>query len=135
MKTYLISIGVITTVAFSSAGTEKIDKMVSQIQQPRKGVDLKELSSALDPFIAVKKDENTTEIVVPQKREEQFMLNGIVNRKAYINGKWYKEGDEVSGYILKYVGGKGVVLMDSTHIKKLFLHKKQEGLIMIKEGK
>ncbi|MEA3418877.1 MAG: hypothetical protein U9Q90_05705 [Campylobacterota bacterium] len=135
MKKYLISIGVFTTVVFSNVGMGEIDKMVSQIQQPREGIALKELSSGVDPFIAIKKDENITKIVVPQKSEERFTLNGIINRKAYINGKWYVEGDEVSGYILKHVGVKGVVLTDSTHIKRLFLHKKQEGLIMIKEGK
>lgn len=135
MKRYLISIAMITTAVYSGAGTEEIDRMVDQIQKPREGIAQKELSLGSDPFIVFKRDENVTKIIVPAKAEEKLVLNGIVNDKAYINGKWYKEGDEISGYTLKYVGDKGVVLTDSRHIKRLFPHKKRESLIIIKEGK
>jgi len=133
-KIIIISMGVITSFAFSSASTHAIDKMVAQIKKPRQGVAMKELSETPDPFVVLRKDVNITEIVKPKKRVN-LKLGGIVNHRAHINGVWHKEGDDVSGFVLKYVGSKGVVLMDGEHIKRLFLHEKREGIIKMEEGK
>ncbi len=134
MKKLLISFGIMTVAAFSSIATQEIDKMIAKIKEPRKGIELKELSSIPNPFVTVKKDVNITKVFVPKKREENMELGGIVNRKAFINGAWRKEGDDVSGYTLQYVGPKGVVLVDAARIKRLFLHEKIEDIITIKEG-
>ena len=123
-----------TTIVFSSVATQEIDRMIAKIKEPRKGVRLKELSSIPNPFVTVKKDINITRVFVPKKIEANMELGGIVNRKAYINGSWRKEGDDVSGYTLQYVGTRGVVLVDDTRIKRLFLHEKREDIITIKEG-
>ena len=134
MKKVIVGIGCVATLAFSSAAIQTIDKMVAQIKEPRKGIALKELSSTPDPFVAMSKDVNVTEIIVPKVKRKDLVLGGIVNHQAYIDGAWRKEGDVMSGYTLKYVGTRGVVLMDGEHIKRLFLHKKTEGLITMKEG-
>ena len=135
MKRVIAGIGIIITFAFSNAGMQSIDKMVSQIKKPRKGVELKELATTPDPFVTVSQKVNVAEIVKPKKRKRNLTLSGIVNDKAYINGAWYKEGDQVAGYTLKYVGTRGVVLMDEKHIKRLFLHKRREDIIIMKDGK
>lgn len=127
-------IGIVATFAFSDVATQAIDNMVTQIKEPRKGIALKELSSTPDPFVAVKKDANITSIFVPKAKRKDLVLGGIVNHQAYIDGSWHKEDDNISGYTLKYVGTRGVVLVDGEHIKRLFLHKKREGLITMKEG-
>ncbi len=134
MKKLFISLGIVSTVAFSSVATQEIDKMIVQIKEPRKGIELKELSSIPNPFVTVKKDINITKVFVPKRIETNMELGGIVNHKAYINGSWRKEGDDVSGYTLQYVGTRGVVLVDKARIKRLFLHEKIEDIIMIKEG-
>ena len=134
MKKLFISLGIVSTLAFSSVATQEIDKMIIQIKEPRKGIELKELSSIPNPFVTVKKDLNITKVFVPKRIETNMELGGIVNHKAYINGSWRKEGDDVSGYILQYVGTRGVVLVDDTRIKRLFLHEKKEDVITIKEG-
>lgn len=123
-----------TTIVFASVATHEIDKMIAQIKEPRKGIALQELSTISNPFVTLKKDVNITKVFVPKKKEESMALGGIINHKANINGAWYKEGDEVSGYTLQYVGTKGVVLVDATRVKRLFLHEKIEGIITIKEG-
>ncbi len=130
----MISFGILLTMAYSSAATGEIDKMIDQIQKRRVGIDMKVLASTPDPFVVLKKDVNVTRVIIPQRREENFTLGGIVNHRASINGTWYKEGDEVGGYTLNYVGTKGVILVDQTRIKRLFLHNKIEGIITIKEG-
>ena len=134
MKKVLTNFTIITSFALSAGGMQVIDDMVAQIKKPRKGVALDELSSTPDPFVAIKKDVNITEIITPKKKVN-LTLGGIVNNRAYINGAWHKEGDDVSGFVLKYVGTKGVVLMDGEHIKRLFMHKKRESIIKMEEGK
>jgi len=134
MKKLFISFGIVVTVAFSSVATQEIDKMIAEIKKPRKGIALEELSSIPNPFVTVKKDLNITKVFVPKRIEVNMELGGIVNHKAYINGSWRKEGDDVSGYTLQYVGTRGVVLVDEARIKRLFLHEKKEGIITMKEG-
>jgi len=134
MKKLFISFGIVVTVAFSSVATQEIDKMIAEIKKPRKGIALEELSSIPNPFVTVKKDLNITKVFVPKRIEANMELGGIVNHKAYINGSWRKEGDDVSGYTLQYVGTRGVVLVDEARIKRLFLHEKKEGIITMKEG-
>ena len=135
MKKLIISFGFVTSIVCASVAMQEIDKMIAQIKEPRTGIALKELSTIPNPFVTVKKDVNITKVFVPKKKEEKSVLGGIVNRKAYINGAWHKEGDDVAGYTLQYVGAKGVVLVDGARIRRLFLHEKMEGIIMIKEGK
>ena len=114
------------------SAADTIDMMVNKIKEPRKGIELKELSTIPDPFVAVKKDINVTEVIKPKKKIS-LVLGGIMNHTAYINGQWHKEGDEISGFILRYVGTKGVVLVDEEHIKRLFLHEKKDGIIKMEE--
>ena len=56
-----------------------------------------------------------------------------MNGKAYINESWKSIDETVMGYTLKFVGKKGVVLRSGNNIKKLFLHKKRDNLIMLEE--
>ncbi|MEA3492596.1 MAG: hypothetical protein U9R27_11920 [Campylobacterota bacterium] len=135
MKRLILSAGVLTAFLFGSVASDEIDKMVVLIKARREGIALKELSSTLNPFVTLKKDINETKVYVPEKKDDKIILNGIVNNKAYINGKWHKEGDEIAGYTLKHIGTKGVVLADDSRVKKVFLRKKSEGIIMMKEGK
>ena len=133
MKRAILTIGFIATFACSDVATQAIDNMVTQIKKPRKGIALKKLSSTPDPFVVVKKDINVTNIIVPKAKRKDLVLGGIVNHQAYIDGAWHKEDDNISGYTLKYVGTRGVVLVDGEHIKRLFLHKKREELVTMKE--
>ncbi len=133
MKKIVISFVIMSTIAFSSAITDNIDDMVDKIRERRVGIDMKELSSTPDPFVMVSKVD-VTKVVAPRKKDENIELAGIVNQKAFLNGKWCKVGDEVGGYTLNYIGRKGVVLVDGKRIKKLFSNKKIKGIITIKEG-
>ncbi len=135
MKKLILSVGMLTTFLLGSVASEEIDKMVVLIKAPREGIALKELSSTLNPFVTLRKDVNETKVYVPEKKDDKIILNGIVNNKAYINGAWHKEGDEIAGYTLKYIGTKGVVLTDDTRVKKVLLRKKSKDIIMMKEGK
>ncbi len=134
MKKHIISLGVMSSILFANVAIEEIDNMVDEIKAPRKGVALKELSSTLNPFVALQKETNNTVKSVTKKVYAKLTLSGIMNNKAYINGEWHNEGDSVSDYNLTHIGRRGVVLVKKNTIKKLFLHKR-DGIIKMKDGK
>ena len=142
MKRFLLLsyIGLLTSLAYAvDLGVNQITMMVEKIHQRRVGVDLPTLEHINVPFVRVeKKDDNTTELVVATKRKETkekpLELHGILGKRAFINGKWYKEKDKVRGFELVYVGKNGVVLKNDKRIKTLFLIKKQsESLLKFNE--
>jgi len=98
---------------------------IKKIREERPSVSLKKLETTKEPFAIIKKKENKKVIVVPDEviAESTFMLDGIMNKTAYINGDWYKIGDVIDGYTIGYIGKKGVVLRKDNDIKKVFVHK------------
>ena len=113
---------------------EQIKTMVNQIHQQREGVKLETLEQTKEPFIRIVENNESVEIVIPEiEQQVKLSLHAIMNGKAYINDSWKKKGDVVLGYELVYVGKNGVVLRNENQIKKLFLHKKKNDIIMTKE--
>ena len=134
MKKVVIGIGLVAIFLRADVVQQNIRKMVLEIKSPRKSIALEQLSSVPDPFIEAKKDDNKTKMVVVKKKELDISLSGIINKKAYINGSWYKEGDKISSYTLEYVGTKGIVLVDGEQIRRIFLQKKNKLLILTEKG-
>jgi len=100
------------------------DMKIDKIKKEREGINKEVLKNTKEPFAVVKITEKKKEMIVPDivvEEEKTFSLNAIMNKRAYINGNWQKEGDVIEGYTLKYVGNKGVVLRKDNEIKKVFL--------------
>lgn len=136
MRRLLIGIIVGSTIVSADLTTEQIEMMVKQIHQKRKGLNTIVFEQIKEPFVKRAESNTTTEIVpVAQEPEEKIELHAILNKKVFIGDRWYKEGDEVGGYRLVYVGKHGIVLKNKNNIKKVFLKKMKRGLIMTKERK
>lgn len=140
MKKIFICFVIITTVVFSTAATQEIDKMINDIKKPRQSLDMKELEQVKDPFIVAEMDTGASEIIIAKLKKPvpKFSLSAIINNKAHINGDWYEKGGTVLGYSLAHVGIRGVVLTFEKKIVKVFLpekiHKNDE-IIKIEGGK
>jgi len=101
-----------------------VDEQVEAIKPPRKGISIKDISKLKDPFIFLHKKKTkrrvrssykrysskTTSYKQVQRHSSQLSLEAILNRSALINGKWYKEGEEVQGYKLQKVNLQSVFL-------------------------
>ncbi len=114
-----------------SVSVEDIKMMVNKIRAPRVGVDMKQLSYTENPFITVTKDANKTTTVIfkPKRVELNVELDGILNNKVSINGKWMKIGDMVGDYNITYVENGVVTLKrDNNDTKKLFVYKKKNNI-------
>lgn len=125
----------ITSSIYADLSMDQIRDMVQKIHDKREGINLETLSQTREPFVRLQEENNVTTFVIPMEKENtKLSLNAILNKAAYINGEWKGIDDNISGYTVKYIGKKGVVLRNDNQIKKLFLHKERENFITIKEG-
>ncbi|MDQ7047452.1 MAG: hypothetical protein Q9M39_07470 [Sulfurovum sp.] len=134
MKKILLSLIGLSVFLNATISVEKIEKMVLEIHEKRKGIDLDTLNSTKEPFIIIENNVTILEVdKVVVKKEAKLILHSIMNGKAYINDSWSSLDDVVMGYTLKFVGKKGVVLRNGNNIKKLYLRKKRDNFIKLKE--
>ncbi|MEA1953301.1 MAG: hypothetical protein U9O24_02790 [Campylobacterota bacterium] len=117
---------------YADLTVDEIEKMISTIHLKRVGVQLSKLETTKEPFVRLEEENNVTRFVTPTKTVK-LKLHGIVNGKAYINNSWYDVNASVMGYELKHIGKNGVVLRNGNNIKKLFLKKKRDTLIILEE--
>jgi len=132
MRKFLFIIPLLTVMLSADLSVSQIEKMISTIHLKREGVKLSKLETTKEPFIRFKKENNITKFVTPSKTVN-LKLHAVVNGKAYINRMWYDINSSVMGYKLKYIGKRGVVLRNGNNIKKLFLKKKRDNLILLEE--
>ena len=131
----IIVIALLSVSVQAELSVVQIEKMVKQIHEKRKGIDLLTLDSTKEPFVRLEEDNNITVYVKPKKSEDvKISLHAIMRGKAYINNKWKDLNETVMGYTLMYIGKKGVVLRNGNQIKKLFLHENKNNLIKL-EGR
>ncbi len=136
MKRMLIIVPLSLTLAVADLSVKQIETMVQKIHLKREGIALTTLDQTKEPFIRIKKEENKPVVVeLPSQMDEDvnFSLHAIMGGKAYINDGWKKVGDVVMGYTVKYIGKRGVVLQNGTTIKKLFVGKPKEQLLILDE--
>ena len=136
MKNIIIIVGLLTSNIYADLSMDQIRTMVKKIHDKREGISIDTLAKTQEPFVRLERTENNvTAYVMPVTENEVLSLNAIVNKSAYINDQWRSIDDNIGGFILKYVGEKGVVLRNDNQIKKLFLHERRDSFIQIKEGK
>ena len=136
MKRVLILVPLSLTLTMADLSVKQIETMVQKIHLKREGIALETLEQTKEPFIRIRKEENKPVLIeLPSQMEEdvKFSLHAIMGGKAYINDGWKKVGDVVMGYTVKYIGKRGVVLQNGTTIKKLFVGKPKEQLLILDE--
>jgi len=136
MKKLFLFLFAFTIVLQADLSVKQIEEMVNKIHQEREGVRLETLEDTKEPFVRLQEENNVSIFVIPIAKsieEAKLVLHAIVNGKAFINDSWLKDGDNILGYELKYIGKKGVVLRNENHIKKLFLRKEKDSFIKLEE--
>ena len=136
MKNILILLFILTLFSNADLSVQQIQEMVNKIHEKREGVKLETLENTKEPFVRLEESNSTSTFVIPTreiKKDAKLILHAIVNGKVFINDGWMREGDNILGYELKYVGKRGVVLRNENHIKKLFLRKERDNFITIEE--
>ena len=102
---------------------KEYDRFFQEIGEKRVGVDESIINSIKNPFIMKKvevvvKDNNSTVV-----KKDIYNLSAIFDKKAKINGKWYKIGDEIGDFKLKMIKTRSVVIANEHYKKELFIRK------------
>jgi hypothetical protein len=139
LKVSMLMILNTTLLLCGSLSSEEIVKMVSEIKKERKGISLATLENTGKPFIIrePKKKEKPSEVKKVAKVvrvEEIHTLKAILNKAAFIDGKWYKQGEKVGSYRVQKVSLDSVVLKNSYGTKKLSLKKRKKNFIKLNRG-
>ena len=136
----------ITNIVFSislfaaSLSSTEIVKMVSEIKKEREGISLSKLESTANPFIIrVPKKKEPTEVkesvtVIAAVTEIVHTLKAILNKAAFIDKKWYKQGDSIGDYKVGHISSSEVVLRSENGNKTLSLKKKKKNFIKLNRG-
>jgi hypothetical protein len=103
---------------------KNIEKMVRDIRAKRVSK-VNNKAPVISPFIVVKQDENRTAMVdISEKTiRTKFVLGGIVNSTAFINGAWKKKGDMIDEFRLKTIKSDRVVLKRKNRTITLYFRK------------
>lgn len=104
---YLLLLFIVYTSSFGDALTNRMDRLV-QNTEVQKVILLK-----YNPFTHEDDSQNppTDEASVEKKSvTKHFNLVSIFNKRAFINGKWFGEGDLIYGYEIKKVDSESVLL-------------------------
>lgn len=134
----LIGSMVLASPLFSgSLSSTEIVKMVEEIKKERKGIAISQLESTENPFIInipKKKELPKAETAPLSVVEVVYTLKAILNKAAFIDNKWYKQGDKLGNYKVGYVSSSTVVLKSSNGNRTLSLKKKKRNLIKSNRG-
>ena len=97
------------------------DKFFSQISEKRIGVSNSKIDTIKNPFIMtynkVVKDGNSTVII----NKPAYTLTAILNKKAKLNGQWYKLHSEIGDFKLTSISSNSVIMRNEHSKKELFI--------------
>jgi hypothetical protein len=137
MKKVVAYLILVSYPIFAELTVSQIEDMVKRIQSKRVSeydIDFLKIPSPLDGIAKVQEDNKTKTVLLDSVKEVKFTLNAIINKQAYINGKWYKRGDKIHRFVLREVFNNYVILRkDRKHIK-VYLVKKRNINIKITGG-
>ncbi|MDO7252415.1 hypothetical protein [Helicobacter cappadocius] len=82
-------------------------------------------------------------VIVPQKIQNFFspnitqkiFLEMIFNKKAKINGKWYKKGDYFLKYKISEIANDLVVIKSSNDVLRLYINPKKSNLFKVQSAR
>ena len=112
---------------FTENFREKIaeyDKFFSEISEKRLGVSNSKIDTVKNPFImtygkVVVKDGNSTVKI----KKPTYTLTAIFNKKAKLNGRWYKLYSKIGDFKLVSIGSNSVIIENEHSKKELFIRK------------
>ena len=133
----LIIILTLSYPIFAELTVSQIEEMVKRIQSKRVSeyeIDFLKIPSPLEGIKKVIDNNKTKTVLVETVENVNFVLNAIVNDNVYINGKWYKKGDTIHGFVIREVYDDHIVLKGKRKTIKVYLVKKKSLDIKITTG-
>jgi hypothetical protein len=111
-----------------SSKTDEYDKLFTQISKKRIGASSQDINKVENPFIMERNiviDVNSS----TAKAQTIYKLNAIFDKKAKINGQWYKLNSEIDNFNLASIGKNSVIIKNEHSKKELFIRKSDDNKI------
>jgi hypothetical protein len=137
MKKFITaSVLLLSIEAFATSDLKWVNEQVDAIKPSRTGISASFISELKDPIKPeevkkVKKKNSPTIITSTTKSTRELhlkplTLESIINKSAYINGKWYRENDQVRGKKITLISKNYVILQYKKKQTRLFINKKND---------
>jgi hypothetical protein len=137
MKKFITaSVLLLSIEAFATSDLKWVNEQVDAIKPSRTGISSSFISGLKDPIKPeevkkVKKKNSPTIITSTTKSTRELhlkplTLESIINKSAYINGKWYRENDQVRGKKITLISKNYVILQYKKKQTRLFINKKND---------
>jgi hypothetical protein len=113
---------------------DNIEKMVDDIRTKRTSK-MDDSQPIRSPFIIVKHDENRSVVATVSHKalKTNFILDAIINDKAFIDGAWRQAGDSVGDFEVASVASDHVVLKRKNRTITLYFRATKNILKITKE--
>lgn len=140
LKVFILNMVLASSLFSASLSSTEITNMVAEIKKKRKGVSLSILETTQNPFVMYvppKKEfakPSPVLMISPKALEVVYTLKAILNHAAFIDKKWYKQGDRLGEYKVGYVSSSSVVLKSENGNKTLRLANKKKSFIKSNRG-
>jgi len=116
-------IGSMSAASKLSLGNEAkaYDKIFEKISETRIGVNTKTIDKIKNPFLVIYKKKSESN--AKKKPKIIYVLDGIFENSAKVNGKWRKRYSRVGIYKIVKIKRKSVILRNANGTKELFIRK------------
>ncbi|MDQ1340876.1 MAG: hypothetical protein QG567_2034 [Campylobacterota bacterium] len=103
----LVFVFLVSLVFAQEEEKRKIDVLIEKIST-KKNIEIN--TNIKNPFVQIERFVKPLS-VVKKKEEVALEVTGVINKKAIINGKLYRAGDEISGNVIQTITEEGVTFM------------------------
>lgn len=134
-KILLAVLFLVFTITSSCFGADKnpykeYDKLFNAINKQRHGLTNAQIDKTKNPFILTSK-KNVSSPDTNSSAEPVYVLKGIINKSANINGKWYKLNDTINEFKLTKIKDGSVILDNAGNSLELKLNNKGKENVII----
>ncbi len=137
MKSFRIALVLLlVTPLFADLSIKKMADMVDKIKAKRISISKDDNVTFVSPFVLLQKDEATSIITIKASKFDDitFTFGGVVNGSAFVNHRWIKVGDNISGYKLLEIRPSSVIMeRDEEHSVEVFSRKSKQILHISEE--
>ncbi len=131
---FILAVSLVASPLLAELSIQNIEKMVEDIKAKRKSK-MQDRNISASPFIVIRQDDNSSvkKSIPIHESKTFFVLGGIMNSSAYIDGKWHKKGDKVGDFNLTDVKEDHVTLKKENRTITLFFRKAKKLLSISEE--
>lgn len=140
MRVFILLASFITILLSDAKLVSNIDKTLQKVMNESREKKINSIKVDYDPFNTIKEKpiiKNTKKskaVKVKQKIESKKpTLSMIFNKKAFINGKWYKQNDKFADYVVTKIDKDIVILKKKNRYTTLKLSTSNQIIITKKE--